>query len=630
MAYWRRYRPMLIRLGILLLILGIVRYIFWRYNAAAFPQDWSIAEIMGYFLKALRFDLSTVLYINALYIFSEIIGLHFSRKRWISSLQKVLFFIPNLIFLSIEIGDIVFYSFQSRRIIFSDKNLIINTLTMLPTLMFRYWFLLIIGVVLIIVLWRAYERANNKTDTILSFSTVWKKGLLCSIVTLLSASLIIIGGRGGLQRRPINMGNASTYVKKPQWSPLLYSSTFSILNTAFRKSIEEKQYFTDAQLDTLYSLTQKIDTTQAFRPLNVVVIAMESFGKEISTRYNDGEGYTPFLDSLSEHSLTTKGSFANGLRSTFGIVAMTSSIPCLMDEPLMFSPYQNNRVHSIATLLKEKGYSTSFFHGSIPGSMGFDKYTKSVDYDIFEDMTHYPNTKKDFDGQWGIFDRPYFEYVAERIDKMPKPCHTFLFSLSAHEPYHVEADFEARYPDMDAQHRAELYADMALRNFMEACAKKPWFEQTLFVIAADHTGRAREERFRRCAGRYAIPILYYFPKGNLKGELPTISQQIDILPTIMDILHYDKPFSSFGKSILQNDNQKRYCMRYDWDGYLINDEQYILMYDAEHNEIAALFDYQKDQTKDIKAAYPKVCASLLEALQARIQRHHKVMILNKF
>lgn len=616
------YVPFL-RLVAVLCLYTILRFCFWSYNYNQFPTDWAFLDIIKYSCFALRFDISSLCYINLLYLLSEVLTLPFGYNKWLFNIKKILFFVPNFIFFSLEIADIAFFSFQTRRLIFGDVALINNTLHLLPGLLLRYWYLVVLAVFIFYWTW--------KKDNLLAFvkpikSKIWKLILLQIVSLPIIAALIIIGGRGGLQLRPINNLTAATYVKDVRWSPFLLNTTFSVLSTSLRKGVKEITYFSDNQLDSLFSIEKKATQNKSFQPLNVVVIAMESFGKEYSSRYNNYQGFMPFLDSLSEYSLTAEQSFANGLRSTYGVVAMTSGIPCMMDEPLMFSPYQNNRVESIASLLKKKGYTSAFFHGSIPGSMGFDKYSKSISYDIFEDMNDYPNSQ-DFDGQWGIFDRPYFQYVAQRFSQLPQPFHGFVFSLTSHEPYKVEKDFETKYPTTEALHRSVLYSDDALRRFFKTASTMPWFENTLFVIAADHTGKSMVEKYQTVNGRYKIPIIYYFPKGNLKGVVKKVTQQIDILPSIMDYLHYDLPYVAFGNSIF--DNEKHYTYSFAWDLFHIMDETYIL--DATETEVKSMYNYQKDplEKNNLLGKLPEKENELWTALRARIQRHHNAMIHNK-
>jgi phosphoglycerol transferase MdoB-like AlkP superfamily enzyme len=616
------------RITSLLICYTVLRFIFWQYNFAFFPSTFSIKELLYYFFAALRFDASAIFYVNGLYLFLEVITF-FAQQKWLYNLKKILFFIPNFVVLALEIADIFLFQFQSRRVVFADSVLIHNTLAMLPTFIFRYWYASFAGLLFFAIAWYWDGRMWNKNIPLTKEDSLnlFKKILFVSFSTLLLVGLVIVIGRGGLQRRPINNLTAAVYVDDAKWIPFVLNSTFSLLSTSQRKAVVEPPYFDQPTLDSLYTLHRHYQQPEPFRPLNVVVLVMESFGKEYSSKYNDYQGAMPFLDSLSNYGFSTKKSFANAIRSSYGIVAVSAGIPTLMEDAFMFSPYQNNRVASLAALLQPKGYTSAFFHGSVAGSMAFDRYAKSIGYNVFEDMTHYPN-QKDFDGQWGIFDRPYFQYVASRLNQLPQPFHSLVFSLSSHEPYKVEADFEKKYAAMQPLERSVLYADDALRRFFQKAQQMPWFENTLFVITADHTGASSHKQYQTAYGKFEIPIIFYHPKGNLKGMANKVSQQIDILPSILDYLHYDKPFTAFGQSLF-NDKIANYAFMYFYGRYFILDTQYILGVDE--GKPVIFYDYQKDplQKNNLIGKMPIKEHAMLIALLARIQRHHKAMIHNE-
>ena len=131
---------------------------------------------------------------------------------------------------------------------------------------------------------------------------------------------------------------------------------------------------------------------------NVVLIIMESFSKEYSGYLNGNDGYMPFLDSLMQESLHFPNAFANAKKSLEALPAILASIPALMETPFVSSPYSANKINSLPRQLKNSGYHTSFFHGGINGTMGFDDF-------------------------------------ARKLNTFPRPFFTCLFSLSSHHPY---------------------------------------------------------------------------------------------------------------------------------------------------------------------------------------------------
>ena len=140
--------------------------------------------------------------------------------------------------------------------------------------------------------------------------------------------------------------------------------------------------------------------------------------------------------------------------------------------------------------------------------------------------------------------------MLKKLNEMPQPFYSMIFTLTSHHPYAVPDWFEKKYPNLEPVNRATLYTDWALGQFFEEARKQIWFDNTLFVITADHTGEhSTREEYQTVVGRYKIPILYYKPNEIKAAVLPRAGQQIDIVPSILDFLNFDAPYLSFGRSI---------------------------------------------------------------------------------
>ena len=629
---WREfYRPMFLRLALVMFIFTLIRCLFYAADKGQFP-NFQLFEFIKILIISLRFDLSSVLYINALYILSVLFPFDFRKNKIYKGVQKGIFLAFNISLICFEIGEIATFPVQLRRMHWSDFSIIINTLDQWDNFLSKNWYLFIGGVVVFYLFSKIYDKFSPKEESeqaenTSKFSTRFITQLLL-IPSLIA--LYVVGGRGGLQLRPITPISAADYVSDTRWLPLMSNTTMNFLVSFQQKFIEKKDYLDEKSMTNYNENWQHKPDNQPFRSMNVVVIAMESFGSDYTSTWNEDKGVTPFLDSLIGESLYSKNSFANACRSAQGIVAITAGIPQMMDDALQFSPYQNNKINSLASLLKQKGYYTAFFHASKPGSMMFDKYSGLAGYEHFEDKTSYPNPADD-DQNWGIFDRPYFQYVVEKMNKMPQPFHTFTFSLTSHYPYISEKDFEAKHPDVVPYKRCVMYSDDALRQFFTAASKQPWFENTLFIVSADHTGGNPRPQYQTRLGKYRIPILFYCPKEKLKLEdNSTTLQQIDILPSVMDFLHYDKSFFSFGKSIFKQKKDNTLSINYIEGLYQVVSPQYNLVFDGE--KTMGMYDYHKDVLlqNDLSEQLPEEKTRLENYLKAAIQEHHKRMIDNSF
>jgi phosphoglycerol transferase MdoB-like AlkP superfamily enzyme len=269
-----------------------------------------------------------------------------------------------------------------------------------------------------------------------------------------------------------------------------------------------------------------------------------------------------------------------------------AGIPSLMDEAISVSPYSTNTMPSFASLLAPYGYSSYFFHGGTNGTMSFDVYTAAAGFQKYFGRTEY-NNEADYDGNWGIWDAPFLQRVVTELNKAKQPFISGIFTLSSHPPYEIPEDLKTKLPvGLLPAHQAVAYTDYALRQFFTAAAKHSWYTNTLFVITADHTSPLSADPYYRSEiGQYSIPILYYAPNdANLKGAYTSVTQQIDILPSVLDYLHYPKPFYALGNSIFHPSHP--FAISYFNQQYVWIENDFVLKWIQERDQY--LFNKNKD------------------------------------
>jgi phosphoglycerol transferase MdoB-like AlkP superfamily enzyme len=550
-------RQALLRVALSAVFFMICRGVFYLFNRAILP-----VPTVEDFVWGIRFDVSAALYVNVLLWLTYLLPFNFRFNKGYLFFQKWLFISTNFIAYSFELMDVAFFRFQNRRTLLTDFGLVKNTLNLLPKYLTEYWFLIVFSGVFLWFLKFLYEKTTlnlNANAQLIELNSTnifdrFQPHFIQFLMGIFGIVFWLIAARGGTQLRPITPLSTADFVSDMRLMPLMSNTTLNFIHSTGQTFLTPKTYMTDAEAKAIYPIFGQFEPKDSLRKFNVVVIALESFGKDYSQYFNAEEknyqGFTPFLDSLAKASLQAQQSFANGLRSAQGISAITAGLPSLMEEQFVFSPYQSNQLDGLAAHLRRNGYETAFFHGSNPGSMEFDKFARLTGFNHFYDRYGYGN-QADFDGNWGIWDAPMFQFMAQKFSQMPEPFYGFFFSLTSHHPYNVPLDFEKRYPNVDALHRSVLYTDDALRQFFDTAKKQSWFDKTLFVIAADHIGAGcLEPKYQTKVGRYAIPILFYKP-NEIKPEVlqNSVVQQQDIMPSVLDFLNYKKPFLSFGRSI---------------------------------------------------------------------------------
>ncbi len=562
-------KRLLLQLLLLCALYFLSRCLFTIINHSHF-EGLTIRTFTELCFHALRFDLSAILAINALYILLLFLPVPARHTKVWDAATRYLFVITNSMALLFELSDWAYFPYNFKRSTADVLNMVSREgdfRALLPGFLADYWYvpiaaLLFIG--LLIYFNRKICRATPLSEMKNSMPDKWRP-LWQTLLLLLIAGCTVIGIRGGLQYVPINLRNA-LQATESKFTPIVLNTPFSIINTLQNRDLEPLDFYPEEQLRSYINPIRDF-SGKPFLEKNVVVIILESFSKEF-TRLGTEKSYTPFLDSLMDHALVCTQAYANALRSSEGIPAIVSGIPSLMDEGITTSIYATNRINALPGLLRGKGYTSAFFHGGTNGTMSFDVYCAGAGFHHYFGRKEY-NNERDYDGNWGIWDEPFLQYTAARINAMPQPFFAALLTLSSHPPYKIPEPYKSMLPAGDLPvYQAVAYTDMALRRFFETASTMPWFRNTLFVITADHCSPVSgQEYYRQHMGRYAIPIVYFAPGDTmLRGSFGEITQQIDILPSVLDYLGYEKPFYALGNTIFR-EHAQRYTINYNSNHY---------------------------------------------------------------
>ena len=395
---------------------------------------------------------------------------------------------------------------------------------------------------------------------------VWSIGF-CIILTT------FIAIRGGVQLRSISPKQAYVF-SKYELGNIVLNSSYSLLRSINSRKIDRIDFFkTDHEAVAILKDMNKTESRQLnFSGQNIVIIILESFSWEYIE-----QGYAPNLSKLMQKSLSMREGFANGRRSIEALPSILTGFPSLMGKPLSQSQFQANKFISLPNILKENGYQTSFFHGGKKGTMDFDAYTKSIGIHEYFSKDDYPN-QSHYDGNWGIFDHHYLQFFAKKLSTYKEPFFSTIFTLSSHQPYTLPDDFKFMFKEGElAIHKSVRYVDHALAEFLESIESASWYENTLFIITADHTQKMLDKRYLNSLGKYRVPIIFYHPKIDLKKfETDRVAQHADIFPTVIDFLGLQQEKKLlFGTSVLATDNNG-FSINYQSDRFLFYKKPYYL------------------------------------------------------
>ena len=627
-----------IRFLIVFILYTFCRIFFYLFNPELFPviHPFSFLWIM---FNGMRFDLSAIFFLNLPVLLLIIIPFGFRKEVRYQKFVLWVFFIINIIGLLANSADIIYYRFTLRRISFDIFHYMAlgggnDVFSLLPRFILDFWYIPIIwiGLSTILVLASSFLKVNKQfpyQKTLSYFTGQCGMGLLWMGFALLCM-------RGGIQPIPISPMTASN-ITSPEYAPIVLNSSFTLLKSVQGTGLTKINYYSEKELNQIFNPEQKFPVnpsdTNTFRKLNVVVLILESFSAEHTGVFNKDiknpvyKGFTPFLDSLIGQSLAFKG-FANGKQSIEGIPAVLTGLPNLIQGNFITSSYKSDHINSLASLLGPEGYTTAFFHGGTNGTMGFDDFTKSVGYQSYYGRKEY-NNEADYDGRWGIWDEKFMQFIDKKLNTFKQPFLASIFTLSSHHPYSIPPQYAGlfRKGNLPIQ-QAVMYADFSLRKFFKTASTMPWYKNTLFVISADHTSESWLPQYRNRVGEFRIPIVFFKPESNLIGIKDKVVQQTDILPSVLDYVHYKGKFVSFGKSVFDS-TATRFNVTFLNNSYQIVQGDYAMQYEG--NTIRALYNYKKDPTLkmnllDFEHERTKEMETFLKAV---IQQYNNRMINNK-
>lgn len=622
----------------------IARVAYLLENYSIFSQGLDTNGLFSAFQGGLMFDSSAIMYTCSLYIAMMILPLHLKERPAYHKVCKWIFVIVNAIGLVLNLMDTVYFQYTSRRTtstVFSEFGNEGNLAGIFGTELLHHWYLVLLAIVVVWLMWKLYVTPLLTVQHARS----WRYYVIMVAGVLLMVPAMIGGMRGGLAIavRPITVSNANQYVDRPVDAALVLNTPFALLRTMGKDVFSNPHYFdNETQLEAVFTPVHTPDSTAQFTPKNVVVIIVESYGKEYLGFFNhdlDGgkyKGYTPFIDSLMAKSLTFKYSYANGRKSIDAMPSVLSGIP-MMVEPFFVTPASMNSLSGLARQLDGKGYTTAFFHGAQNGSMGFQAFARATGYQQYLGRSEFNNDPStngddDFDGTWAIWDEPFLQFMVHKLNSYKQPFMATVFTASSHHPFKVPKNLENQFPDEGTQpiHKCVRYTDMALRHFFEEAAKQPWFNNTIFVFTADHTNQTTHDVYKTDLGLYSIPIAFYTPDGSLQPAVrdDVVMQQANVMPTLMGLLGYDKPYLAFGCDVLNTPPEQTWAFNYNNGIFQLLQGEWMLQFDGEKTK--ALYRFKQDPLlKRNLAGHAPEQARMERLLKAIVQQYMTRMSENR-
>ena len=582
------------RIGLVFIFYMISRWLFVYYNNDIFNLA-SFSELFRLSFYGIKFDLAAIIYLLSIFIILSFLPGNYFFNNGYEKLTRFFYFFGSLIGLGLNFIDFAYYRFNLMRINSKVFEVVQNEQNKVK--LTYHFFIEYIDLVFLFFLFSfvwiyLYNLFNAKKQEIKSSVFYWIKSTVLFLIVIV---VCIAGVRGDLKKstRPITLIHAMENVDNPKKADIILNSPFTLIRTIGKNSFKKTTKYSEDDIKKIIKpikFYHKKDTTKP----NIILFILESMGREYWGSLNQKNNidnfisYTPFLDSLSRESLIFPNFYANSRKSIHGMPAILAGIPSF-ETAYTSSSYSNQPLESLVSIANKMGYDTSFFHGAPNGSMGFLGFSKTLGFNNYYGKDEY-NNDSDYDGYWGIWDLPFLKFTKEVIDKKSEPFLSTIFTVTSHEPYIIPDEFEGYFDEGNVpMHKAARYTDYSIRQFFEIAKDENWFNNTIFIFTADHGNQTYYSFYEKMINRFANPLMIYSHGSNLKGVSNQLSQHLDIYPTIVDLINYNKPFRSWGQSLLSGFEDDSFVVNYFGAGsYFYMDNDYILVSDG--NKVTGFYD----------------------------------------
>ena len=558
---------LIFRLLILYFILLITQVVFYFYNQSIVGNiQFSTLPLM--IKGALKFDTISILYLNTVFLLLSLLPFKFREKRWY---QKMLFWIYT-IFNSIGIvlmnlADPVYYRYTFKRITSEEMHFFRendNTGSIILKSIGENWYLIIIAILLITIMIYLYNKIPYYGSLIKNKSIYYT---IHFILLVFGVFIYIFGVRSSfdLKAKPVTLSSAAFYTQSAPQTSVILSNPFCTIRTIRNKEFQVLEFFDEETAEKLYTPYHYPCGNFKFQigKKNIVLFVLESFNREHSKylmpHLNKNNGYTPFLDSLMREGYVFTNTFSNGRKSIESLPSILASIPSFKT-PFPLLPESVGEMKALPSILEDFGYSTHFFCGTTENQMGFEAIGKMEGIQHFYNRTHFEKLHpgKNRSNEWGIWDMDFLLYAENEFNQLDTPFFATIYTLTSHHPFNLPEEYQGKMPSgVNPLQPCVAYTDLSIRKFFEAARTEPWFDNTIFVFVADHaSGYNAYEESQTAKGSTAIIYFLYTPDHSLQGNSHEIVQQLDIMPTMLGLMGYEKPYFAFGRDVF-NEPERR-------------------------------------------------------------------------
>lgn len=508
------------------------------------------------------------------------------QKKWSRIILFILFFIITLILVINVGGEIIFWDEFNVRYNFIAVDYLVYTTEVLSNIWESYNIPFIaagVAMLTVLIIFSVRKKLAASQQSSMRFGKRTVFLLIFMLLPIAGYFLVNNSFKNSSSNNYVNElgGNGIYEFGSAFWNNELdYNKFYASRNdTANFKILRNMLQAPNATFgnDPL-SLERQIRSDRAENKWNVVLISVESYSSDYLKRFGNIENITPFLDSLIPHGLWFDRFYASGTRTVRGLEALSLAIPPTPGQSIVRRP-GNEDMFTMGSVLKSKGYEVNYIYG---GNSFFDnmgQFFSNNSYRVL-DKRDIPDSLVHLTTAWGADDEASFNYTIQQCDRAyssGKPFFNHMMTLSNHRPYIYPEGRIDISPEYQSIQGAVKYTDYAINKFLKDAQKRPWFNNTIFVIVSDHCAKSAGKTDLP-VNRYHIPCIIYAPQLIKPAIENRLVSQIDLAPTILGLMNLNYTSRFFGYDIynMKPGNERAFISTYQDMGYIKGDKMVIL------------------------------------------------------
>ncbi len=538
-----------------ILFFSVVRIIFVIVHFSLF-KDTDSQILSAFFYYNIWLDISAISYILAFPVLILLFQI-FVRKKWIDNVALIYNYVMIAVVSLIAVSEIGVFAEWKTKLTYKAIAYLAHPFEIINSAgNSNFFFLLIVLIALIAGSVLFFKRFVHE-----KFSDIRIKFHFKIAIVFLLPFFIFLGLRGGIRQIPINQSQ-SYFSLNNNLNLLSVNPFWNFFQSVFQNYASWSQnpfifYNPDEAKDTVIKMHKvSADTTVSIftsKKPNIVMVILEGWSADLIEALGAKPGITPRFDTLVKKGLLFTNIFSPGSRSEQGMTSIFSAFPAQPLTAIAHMPDKFVKLPSFPAILSKSGYNSSFcfggqlIYGNMKSYIYFNKFNKIIEGDDFS--SDIPR------GKLGVHDEFLYPRVLSEICNDKEPFFYSLFTMSSHSPYDWPNKKEIlRYGDPERDYiNAAYYADSCLASFLLSCSKQKWYDNTIFILVADHGHGSYISRNVYDPGYQHIPLLLYGNalKPEFKGKQDSaIGSQVDIAATLLKQLGYNTSSFHWSKDLL--------------------------------------------------------------------------------